>query len=86
MFVVPQFADLFRGFGADLPVETRVLLSTYPWWGALILPIVALWWYEWKNAKNQMTAVVFGAFAGGALLLFGVWACYSPLMRLAAIE
>jgi type IV pilus assembly protein PilC len=46
MFVVPIFADMFGGFGAELPAMTQGLLNfsnllTTYWWGALLL-ILAL--------------------------------------------
>ncbi|MFP4079031.1 MAG: type II secretion system F family protein [Ectothiorhodospira sp.] len=49
IFVVPQFQDLFRGFGADLPVFTRFVIGISEffqayWWavfGGIALAVVA---------------------------------------------
>ncbi|EGV51765.1 type II secretion system F family protein [Candidatus Endoriftia persephone] len=40
IFVIPQFEQLFRGFGADLPVFTRVVINiahvVQNWWWAML--------------------------------------------------
>ncbi|MBF0383938.1 MAG: type II secretion system F family protein, partial [Magnetococcales bacterium] len=45
IFVVPAFADLFSGFGAELPLPTRVVISISEWtqanWYLVIIFIVA---------------------------------------------
>lgn len=44
MFVVPQFKDLFRKFGADLPVFTQVVIDisdfTAAWWWAILGAVI----------------------------------------------
>ena len=44
VFVIPQFEDLFKGFGADLPALTKVVISMsrvfQDWWWAIIGTIV----------------------------------------------
>ncbi|MCP4994726.1 MAG: type II secretion system F family protein [Gammaproteobacteria bacterium] len=44
IFVIPQFQELFKGFGADLPAFTQLVIeiSTWmqDWWWALLLGIV----------------------------------------------
>ncbi|WP_019626863.1 type II secretion system F family protein [Thioalkalivibrio sp. ALJT] len=46
IYVVPQFEALFRGFGADLPVFTRMVVElsefTQRWWWAILGAMVAL--------------------------------------------
>jgi MSHA biogenesis protein MshG len=46
IWVIPAFAKVFKGFGADLPLMTRILINTSDfmvnWWHALIAAIVAL--------------------------------------------
>jgi MSHA biogenesis protein MshG len=41
VFVIPAFAQVFKGFNADLPLMTRVLIGfsnwTVKWWPALLL-------------------------------------------------
>ena len=44
IFVIPAFAKVFKGFGAELPLMTRVLIGfsdfMLAWWPALLLGIV----------------------------------------------
>ncbi len=44
VFVIPQFEDLFKGFGADLPALTKVVIGMsrafQDWWWAIIGTIV----------------------------------------------
>jgi MSHA biogenesis protein MshG len=44
MFVIPAFAKVFKGFGAELPLMTRMLIGfsdfMLAWWPALLLGIV----------------------------------------------
>ena len=45
IFVIPAFAKVFKGFGAELPLMTRLLIGfsdfMLAWWPALLLGIVA---------------------------------------------
>ena len=45
MFVIPAFAKVFKGFGAELPLMTRMLIGfsdfMIAWWPALLVGIVA---------------------------------------------
>jgi MSHA biogenesis protein MshG len=45
MFVIPAFAKVFKGFGAELPLMTRILIGfsdfMLNWWPALLLALVA---------------------------------------------
>ena len=44
IFVIPQFAELFSGFGADLPAPTRIVIAmsefTQQWWWLMLAVIV----------------------------------------------
>ena len=46
IFVIPAFAKVFKGFGAELPLMTRLLIGfsdfMLNWWPALLLGIVAV--------------------------------------------
>lgn len=46
VFIIPAFAKVFKGYGADLPLMTRILLNssefTITWWPALLLGGIAL--------------------------------------------
>jgi len=46
IFVIPAFAKVFEGFGAQLPLMTRVLIGTsnffVNWWPAMLLGVVGI--------------------------------------------
>lgn len=45
LFVIPAFAKVFQGFGAELPLMTRILLGfsefMVSWWPAMLLAVIA---------------------------------------------
>ncbi len=47
VFVIPKFAAVFKSFGAELPLMTRILLATseftVAWWPTLLGAAVAAW-------------------------------------------
>ncbi len=62
IFVIPQFASVFKKFGADLPLPTQILVATsnfcINYWWAMILGVVAVIFAfkKWKSTeKGQMT-------------------------------
>lgn len=82
--VVPEFIALFEGFGAELPLGTRLLLATYRWWSVLVLAVIAFWLIRQRANQSQAPVVFFGIGSAIALFVFGVWACYVPIFGLAA--
>lgn len=39
-FIIPEFSELFKGFGAELPLATLFVLKSYKYWVVfLIIPI-----------------------------------------------
>lgn len=46
VFIIPAFAKVFKGFGAELPLMTRILLNssdfTVAWWPAMLLGGIVL--------------------------------------------
>jgi len=62
VFVIPKFAAVFKSFGADLPLMTRVLLATsqftVAWWPTLLGAAVAAWFgfRAWtRSPKGRLT-------------------------------
>ena len=62
IFVIPAFAKVFKGFGAELPLMTRVLIGfsdfMLAWWPALLLGMVAAFFgfKAWlKTTKGRYT-------------------------------
>ncbi len=56
IFVVPQFEQLFKGFGADLPAFTKMVISLSNivqkfWWIFLGLIIGAIWFLSYAKRK-----------------------------------
>jgi hypothetical protein len=82
--VVPKFMALFEGFGADLPLGTKLMLGTYRWWGVSVLAVIVFWFLRQRVNKSQIAVVIFGVGSAIALFVFGVWACYAPIFELAA--
>ena len=58
IFVIPQFAKVFRGFGAELPLMTRILIGVsdffVTWWPALLIGGVAaaVMFWRWKATTD----------------------------------
>jgi type IV pilus assembly protein PilC len=64
IFVVPQFAELFSGFGAQLPLPTQAIikladfLKSY-WWLLLLLIITPCWSLFFFKRRNQTIKKIF---------------------------
>lgn len=84
LFIVPQFTNMLAGFGADLPLSTRILQASYRWW--LVLPVLTLAiGLSWPQPKDRaVAAVVAGTVLALSMFLFMLWACYGPIFALAA--
>lgn len=58
IWVIPAFAKVFKGFGAELPLMTRILIGfsdfTVAWWHAIIGGVVCAGFAfkSWVNTKN----------------------------------
>lgn len=58
IFVIPAFAKVFKGFGAELPFMTRLLIGfsdfMLNWWHALLLGIIAavLAFNAWRKTRK----------------------------------
>lgn len=55
-FVIPQFEELFRGFGADLPAFTKMVVSLSKfvqayWWLLLLVPVAGF--FAFKEAHHR---------------------------------
>lgn len=82
---IPQFAEVYRGFGAPLPWQSELLLHLYP--GVVILPVIVLAaWFFWPNTPARDAFVILvGAGGSVVLFVFGVWAAYSPIFLLGTV-
>lgn len=73
IFVIPQYEELFAGFGAELPQLTRMIISVSGfvanfWW--LMLALALLFPYVWRALTRRSR---FLARSAGALALRTPW-------------
>jgi len=81
--VVPQFQNVFKNFGSDVPMPTAVFLATYRWWALFALLPTAVW-SGWPPTRNRdAAALLCGWLLAGLMLALAVIACYLPIFRLA---
>ena len=89
-FQGPAFIELFAGFGADLPVLTRVMLTMSPYFGVLILiglgPCIELFkTSDGARAGKKLMWIVAGF--GASLTVLGIWvaAMYLPVFQMGSV-
>ncbi len=89
LWFVPQFVELFDGFGGELPFLTSAIVYSHYYW--FLLPAVTLFvgidTARRKELSPTHVMLSGGLFVGGfilAFLLFGVsiWAGYAPIFEL----
>ncbi len=77
MFVIPAFAKVFEGFGAELPLMTKILLGfsnfMVNWWPALLVGLVATIfafraWVGTRNGRMQWEAIALRIPIAGKIL------------------
>lgn len=80
--LVPNFSEVFRSFGAELPWPTQLLLHGYL--GLWILPVLVpvLWWLWPKPRSRAKAACWFGALSLVLGLPACIWALYMPIIAL----
>ena len=60
VFVIPQFESLFKGFGADLPAFTQMVVNlskfvqTQGWWMAVLIGVGAYAFFYFKKRSRPM--------------------------------
>ena len=64
IFVIPAFAELFAGFGADLPAPTLIVMAIskifVDWWWAIFGGIGFGFWfffYTWKRSEKMQSSM-----------------------------
>ena len=64
IFVIPQFEELFKGFGADLPAFTQMVVNLsrfvqhQGWWmGLIIIGAFYAFFYFYKRSRNMQRAI-----------------------------
>jgi hypothetical protein len=80
-FVVPGFEQVYVGFGADIPPETKTLINArhFLWLPALL--VLALWRAS-ENSSNKARYFAATLFIEVNLLFMVLWALYAPLFKM----
>jgi len=87
-----QFAVLFKGFGADLPGATKLILSApYAWWPLAVVGVALAIWIiarpritPAEHRRMKLAVRVLGALLAIAFG-FGLYAIYVPIFKLGAV-
>jgi type II secretory pathway component PulF len=87
--VIPQFDQVFRNFGAELPLLTRLFVAgRYALFGLPVL-VLAAWALTPRRTppgnERGIVALVVGIGLGVILLPLCVIAMYLPIFQLAAV-
>ena len=89
---VPAFDELFRGFGADLPLLTAMVINYS--WIALLLALVSLVPLAsvWRNRASafdtiarDLTTVVIAFAVSIVVGSTAVWGLYLPIFQMGAV-
>ena len=64
IFVIPQFEELFKGFGADLPAFTQMVVNLsrfvqhQGWWmGLIVIGAFYAFFYFYRRSRNMQRAI-----------------------------
>ena len=90
--VSPNFDNLFRGFGADLPEVTRLALIAGPYLMVFCIPALVPFVYYFRGAgkdldtRTRMLAFSVGNFVF-AIVVIAAWfaAVYLPIFKMGAV-
>lgn len=87
--LVPGFEELFRGFGAELPLLTRIVAATFPYFGVLVLLglIPTAWLFRQREISAKQRDRVMILSVSNLVLAFGLlalcWAAlYLPVLKM----
>jgi type II secretory pathway component PulF len=84
LLVVPQFAEVFRNFGAELPAPTR-LLSRYPGLVFVWPLVIGMAAAAWRRRARRGIPLLVLSLVGSFVVFAGVIAAlYLPIFKLAA--
>ena len=88
-FVFPEFEKLFVGFETELPILTKLVFTTYPYWLAtLLIPIVIYKKFLTqkdlpRTTKNKIISLFVGMLIiSVALYPFFIYILYLPVFEM----
>lgn len=83
-FLVPQFAELYDGFGADLPTLTSWLQHYYH--AVLVIPIaLIIAWRFWPASSRASALVLIGGVGSMLFLYIVIVGIYLPLFNMGSV-
>ena len=83
IYLVPQFREVFDGFGIELPLLTRVFVEGY--WGMAALPLLTIVGCTCTRTGSKARGVVALwslSLSWVVLLPVFVWAMYLPVLAM----
>ena len=93
IFVIPEFAKVFKGFGAELPLVTRILIGVsdffVQWWPAMLLALVGLavafrQWINTADGRYRWDRLTLRIPIAGKIVLKATMARFARSFALAA--
>ena len=85
-YVIPQFEELFEGFGAELPAMTRFMIAVHNHYYLLAIPgIVGNILIYMKKQTAGWVLTIFSGAMGIILIPFTVIAMYLPIFQMSKL-
>lgn len=87
ILVTPTFGELYKSFGVDIPVFTKVVLSTHKYWlglGLALIPIPLVYLLE-PSKRWQATTQYFLLALAILLIPLTIIALYLPIFEMGSV-
>ena len=85
ILVTPTFEELYKSFGIEIPVFTKVVLSTHKYWlGLALIPIPLV--YLLEQSKKWQAITQYSLLALAILLIpLTIIALYLPIFEMGSV-
>ena len=85
ILVTPTFEELYKSFGIEIPVFTKVVLSTHKYWlGLALIPIPLV--YLLESSKRWQAITQYFLLALAVLLIpLTIIALYLPIFEMGSV-
>lgn len=85
ILVTPTFGELYKSFDVDIPVFTKVVLSTHKYWlGLALIPIPLVYLLE-PSKRWQATTQYFLLALAILLIPLTIIALYLPIFEMGSV-